>query len=83
MNYAGIKHDLIDFICDAAPSKQNKFMPGSHIPIFSPAELSARKPDWVIILPWNIAKEVMQQEKQVLAWGGKFIVAVPELRVFQ
>lgn len=83
MNYAGVKHDLIDFICDAAPSKQNKFMPGSHIPIFPPAELSARKPDWVIILPWNIAEEVMQQEQQVLAWGGKFIVAVPELKVFQ
>ncbi|EHL22749.1 methyltransferase type 12 [Acidovorax sp. NO-1] len=83
MNYAGIKHDLIDFICDAAPSKQNKFMPGSHIPIFPPSELSARKPDWVIILPWNIAEEVTQQEKQVLAWGGKFIVAVPELKVFQ
>jgi len=83
MNYAGIKHDLIDFICDSAPSKQNKFMPGSHIPIFPPAELSARKPDWVIILPWNIAEEVMQQEQQVLAWGGKFIVAVPALQVFQ
>lgn len=83
MNYAGIKHDLIDFICDAAPSKQNKFMPGSHIPIFPPAELSAHKPDWVIIMPWNIAEEVMQQERQVLAWGGKFIVAVPELKVFQ
>lgn len=83
MNYAGIKPDLIDFVCDAAPSKQNKFMPGSHIRIFPPAELSTRKPDWVVILPWNIAEEVMLQEKQVLGWGGKFIVAVPELKVFQ
>jgi hypothetical protein len=83
MNYAGIKHDLIDFICDAAHSKQNKFMPGSHIPIYPPRELSARKPDWVIIFPWNIAEEVMQQEHQVLAWGGKFIVAVPELKILQ
>jgi hypothetical protein len=79
MNYAGIKHDLIDFVCDAAPSKQGKFMPGSHIPILPPAELAKRKPDWVIILPWNIAGEVLQQ--QVLSWGGKFVIAVPELKV--
>jgi len=83
MNYAGIKHDLIDFICDAAPSKQNKFMPGSHIPIFSPTELSARKPDWVIILPWNIAEEVIEQENKVFNWGGRFVTAVPELKIFK
>jgi hypothetical protein len=81
MNYAGIKHDLIDFVCDAAASKQNKFMPGSHVPIFAPAELTNRKPDWVIVLPWNIAEEVLQQQKQVHSWGGKFVVAVPELKV--
>jgi hypothetical protein len=83
MNYAGIKCDLIGFICDAAPSKQNKFMPGSHIPIFPPTELTARKPDWVIILPWNIAEEVMEQERQVFAWGGRFATAVPELKIFE
>lgn len=81
MNYAGIKHDLIDFVCDAAPSKQNKYLPGSHIPILPPAELAKRKPDWVIILPWNIAEEVTQQQQQVRAWGGKFVIAVPELKV--
>lgn len=81
MNYAGIKHDLIDFVCDAAPSKQNKYMPGSHISILPPAELAKRKPDWVIILPWNIAEEVTQQQQQVRAWGGKFVIAVPELKV--
>lgn len=81
MNYAGIKHDLIAFVCDAALAKQGKFMPGSHIPILPPAELAKHKPDWVIILPWNIAEEVLQQQKQVLAWGGKFVIAVPELEV--
>ena len=81
MNYAGLKHDLIDFVCDAAPSKQGKFMPGSHIPIFPPAELAKRKPDWVIILPWNIADEVIQQQQQVRSWGGQFVIAVPELKV--
>ncbi len=81
MNYAGIKHDLIDFVCDAAPSKQGKFMPGSHIPILAPSELAKRKPDWVIVLPWNIAEEVTQQQQQVRSWGGKFVIAVPELKV--
>jgi hypothetical protein len=80
MNYAGIKHDLIKFVCDAAPSKQGKFMPGSHIPILHPAELANYRPDWVVILPWNIAEEVIQQQ-QVKAWGGKFVIAVPELKV--
>jgi SAM-dependent methyltransferase len=81
MNYAGLKNDLIDFVCDAAPSKQNKYMPGSHLPILHPSELANRKPDWVVIFPWNIAKEVQEQET-VAKWGGKFVVAVPELRIF-
>lgn len=80
MNYAGIKHDLIDFICDAAPSKQGRFMPGSHIPILSPSELSNRKPDWVVIFPWNIAEEVIHEQQQVLSWGGQFVIAIPELK---
>ena len=81
MNYADIKHDLINFICDAAPSKQGKFMPGSHIAILPLTELAKRKPDWIIILPWNIADEVIQQQQQVPSWGGKFVIAVPELKV--
>lgn len=81
MNYAGIKHDLIDFVCDAAPSKQTKFMPGSHIPIMHPDEIGKAKPDWVVILPWNIAAEVMQQQAQIKTWGGQFVIAVPEIKV--
>lgn len=81
INYAGLKRDLIDFVCDAAPSKQGKYMPGSHIPILAPTELARRKPDWVVILPWNIADEIVEQQQQVLTWGGKFVVVVPELRV--
>jgi SAM-dependent methyltransferase len=81
MNYAGLKHDLISFVCDAAPSKQNKFMPGSHMPIYHPSELAKQKPDWVVILPWNIAAEVMQQHEQIKSWGGQFVIAVPEVKV--
>ena len=81
MNYAGIKPDLISFVCDAAPSKQGKFMPGSHVPIVSPAVLEEQKPDWILIFPWNIAGEVMEQQAVVNKWGGKFVVAVPELKI--
>jgi hypothetical protein len=83
LNFAGIKNDLIGFVCDAAYSKQNKFLPGSHIPILPPTELINKKPDWVIIFPWNIADEIIIQQKEIYSWGGKFVIAVPELRVFQ
>ncbi len=80
LNYAGVKSDLIEFVCDAAPSKQGKYLPGSHIPILKPEALAERRPDWVVILPWNIASEVMQQQPAA-RWGGRFVVAVPELTV--
>ncbi|HAU28748.1 MAG TPA: SAM-dependent methyltransferase [Rhodospirillaceae bacterium] len=82
LNYGGVKPDLLPFVCDAAPSKQNKFMPGSHIPILPPADLLSAKPDFVLILPWNIAAEVEKQMSAVREWGGKFVVAVPQIRVF-
>ena len=78
INYAGIGNDLIEFVCDAAKSKQGKFLPGSHIPILDPAALAERKPDWVVILPWNISGEVMRQQP-IGRWGGRFVVAVPKL----
>jgi SAM-dependent methyltransferase len=80
LNYAGVKPDLLPFVCDAAPSKQGKFLPGVHIPILPPAALRERRPDFVLILPWNIADEVVQQHGYVREWGGRFVVAVPELR---
>lgn len=82
MNYAGVKPDLVSFVCDAAASKQGKFMPGSHIPILAPKELRERRPDYVLILPWNIADEVVKSNEFVREWGGKFVVAVPALRIF-
>ena len=72
--------ERIDFICDAAESKQNKFTPGSHIPIVSPGALLRAKPDWIIIFPWNIANEVILQLEEVKTWGGKFVIAVPEIK---
>jgi hypothetical protein len=82
INYGGIKPDLISFVCDAAAAKQGKFMPGSHIPIFAPSYLREMRPDFILILPWNIANEVVRSNEFVREWGGKFVVAVPELKVF-
>jgi hypothetical protein len=82
LNYAGIKADLLSFICDAAPSKQNKFMPGSHIPILNPKAIQEKRPDFLLILPWNIADEITKANVFIREWGGKFVTAIPELRVF-
>jgi hypothetical protein len=73
---------LLPYVCDAASSKQGKFLPGSHIPILAPVELAERRPDVVLILPWNIADEVVAQQSAVRDWGGRFAVAVPQLRTF-
>lgn len=79
LNYAGIRPDLLPWVCDAASAKQGKFMPGSHIPILPTSALRDLQPDLVLILPWNIADEVRQQNDFIRAWGGKFAVAVPSL----
>ena len=81
MNYAGIRPDLIPFVVDRNPAKQNKFMPGSRIPIVDELLLQQEKPDYVVILPWNLKAEVMQQLDYIRAWGGCSVTAVPELRV--
>ena len=81
LNYAGIKPDLLPFVCDAALSKQGKYMPGSHIPIYSPIMLREKKPDIVLILPWNITAEVVSQNAYVREWGGKFVTAIPKICV--
>jgi hypothetical protein len=81
LNYAGVKPDLLPFVCDAAQSKQGKLMPGSHIPILPPSVLEERRPDYVLILPWNIADEVRRQLAGLAAQGTRFVTAVPEVRV--
>jgi len=80
MNYAGIRPDLILFVADRNPAKQSKYMPGSRIPIVDESVLKNEKPDFVVILPWNLKPEVMRQLDYIRAWGGLFVIAVPELR---
>jgi hypothetical protein len=83
LNYAGIKPDLLPYVCDAAPSKQGKYLPGSHIPILPPAVLREDKPDIVLVFPWNIVGEIIDQHAYVREWGGIFVSAVPELKVME
>lgn len=80
LNFCGVTSEQIAYVCDAAPSKQGKFLPGSRIPIVPPAELRARKPDIVIILPWNIATEVILQHNYIKQWSGRLVTVVPELK---
>ncbi len=81
LNYCGIRTDFIDFVVDRNPYKHGKFLPGSRIPIFAPDEISARKPDYVLILPWNIKDEIMTQMAHIRAWGGRFVVPIPQVQV--
>ena len=81
LNYAGVKADLVPFVCDAALAKQGKFLPGSHIPILPPSVLTERRPDYLLILPWNIADEIRQKNAGLAALGTRFVTAVPALAV--
>ena len=80
LNYCGVKKDLIEFVVDASPHKQGKFLPGSHIPVVKEGEITRLKPDYILILPWNIKDEIMEQLSYIRKWGGRFVVAVPNLK---
>jgi len=81
LNYAGVKNDLIEFVVDKSPYKQGKFMPASHIPIVEEKEIQELKPDYILILPWNIKDEIITQLNYVKMWNCKFVVAVPQLEI--
>ncbi|WNL33046.1 class I SAM-dependent methyltransferase [Arcobacter cryaerophilus gv. pseudocryaerophilus] len=81
LNYAGIKNDLIEFVVDKSPYKQGKFMPASHIPVVEEKEIQELKPDYILILPWNIKDEIIAQLNYVKMWNCKFVVAVPQLEI--
>jgi len=81
LSYCGVKKDLIDFVVDASPAKQNKYLPASHIPVVNEDELKKQKPDFVIILPWNLKDEILQQLSYIKDWGGKFVIPIPKLEI--
>jgi hypothetical protein len=81
LNYCGIKKGLIDFVVDASPHKQGKFLPGSHIPIVDESILRDAKPNCVLILPWNLKPEITEQLSYIRDWGGKFVTTAPKLEI--
>lgn len=81
LNYCGIRADLLDYTCDRSPHKQGLFLPGTHIPIYHPDKIAETKPDYVLILPWNLKDEIRSQLSYICDWGGKFVVPIPEVEV--
>jgi SAM-dependent methyltransferase len=82
LNFCGIRTDFIDYTVDKSPHKQGLFLPGTRIPIFSPTKIFETKPDYVLILPWNLRDEIMAQMSGISAWGGKFVIPIPQVRIF-
>jgi SAM-dependent methyltransferase len=81
LNYCGIREDLLDFTVDRNPFKQDSFLVGSRIPVYAPEMIDEFKPDYVLIMPWNLRDEIVEQMKHIREWGGQFVVAIPELEV--
>nr|WP_202526234.1 class I SAM-dependent methyltransferase [Sneathiella litorea] len=81
LNYCGIGPDLIDFVVDRNPEKQGTLLPGSHIPVFAPDRIWREKPDYVLILPWNLADEISMEMTAIKDWGGGFVIPIPELEI--
>jgi SAM-dependent methyltransferase len=82
LNYCGIRTDFLDYTVDRNPYKQGKFLPGTHIPIYAPDRIAETKPDYVLIIPWNLKDEIIKQLSYIREWGGKFVVPIPEVTVF-
>jgi SAM-dependent methyltransferase len=81
VNYCGVRDDLLDYVVDRSPHKQNHYLPGVRIPIHDPARIAETRPDYVLILPWNLRAEITAQMAQVREWGGRFVVPIPEVEV--
>ena len=83
LNYCGVGSDFIDYTVDRSPHKQGRFLPGTHIPIYHPDKIKETRPDYVLILPWNIRHEITEQMAYIREWGGRFVVPIPDLKVYE
>jgi 2-polyprenyl-3-methyl-5-hydroxy-6-metoxy-1,4-benzoquinol methylase len=81
LNYCGVRSDLVEYTVDRSPHKQGRFLPGTHLPICSPDRISETRPDYLLLLPWNLKDEIMQQMSGIRAWGGRFVVPIPRLEI--
>lgn len=82
LNYCGVKKDLMAFVADKSPHKQGKFLPGSHIPVVSPVEIRRQRSEYVLILPWNLRTEIVQELADIREWGGQFVTMIPQMAIF-
>jgi hypothetical protein len=82
LNYCGIRTDFLEYTVDRNPHKHGKFLPGTHIPVYPPERISETHPDYVLILPWNLKEEIMEQNAYVREWNGRFVVPIPEVKVY-
>jgi len=82
LNYCGIRTDFIDYTVDRSPHKQGNLLPGTRIPIYPPEKINETKPDYVLILPWNLREEIMEQMSHIREWGGQFVVPIPEVTIY-
>jgi len=82
LNYCGIRKDYLDYTVDRSPHKQGHYLPGTHIPVYHPDKIKETRPDYVVILPWNLKDEIMNQMEYIRGWGGKFVTFIPEVRVY-
>jgi len=83
LNYCGIRRDFLAFTVDRSPYKQNTFLPGTHIPVYAPGRIDEVKPDYVLILPWNLKDEIIRQMAHIRSWGGKFVIPIPGVQVVE
>jgi hypothetical protein len=83
LNYCGIRTDFLDYTVDRNPYKHGRFLPGTHIPIFEPDKIKQTRPDYVLILPWNLKDEIMAQLAEIRTWGGQFVIPIPRLEVIR
>jgi hypothetical protein len=81
LNYCGVRADLLEYTVDRSPHKQGCFLPGTHIPVHAPEKIRETRPDYVLILPWNLKNEIAEQMADVRSWGGKFVVPIPQVKV--
>jgi C-methyltransferase C-terminal domain/Methyltransferase domain len=81
LNYCGIRSDFVEYTVDRSPSKQGRFLPGTHIAIHHPDKIKATKPDYLLILPWNLKEEIMEQMNYIRDWGGRFLVPMPRVEI--
>jgi hypothetical protein len=83
LNFCGIREDLVEFAVDRSPHKQGRYLPGTHLAIRGPEAIDETRPDYVLLLPWNLEEELTRQLAGIRAWGGRFIVPIPRVRILE